>query len=897
MPIKITSNSDPRWLLKCAEDQAATAPKTYKIADDRIPWLQKQVDRLNKLVASINKRGSEFGASQMQPIQIKVVNDKVQIKSKTKEDIFYTGKEVQVIGSTPQIKGWQFVASIMPLVDEQGVQSNVVKAVPGAGPVPEKYRTSVPKCDYCKQNRRRNETYVLRNTASGEFKEIGRNCLAKFLNTSSPEGIADLAEAFAGLQETLEGFENELMGDGDESGVRGTKMVPIGSFMANVIAVVRAAGFLGRSKAREEGRDGSATADLVWRYMDPKERDTVAKIIEKNTGKKIEHRPEDVELAKKVIQWARDLKRRAPESLNDYLGAVAAVGSSAFVPQKLIGYAASIPSAFQRQEATRGFFKGKVIKKDTTETGSTAWTFKDEAGKEVVWFDSEHVPDAVAMLDKAMADKTDVYFNGTFEKSGSFSGQGLTQANVERFLDQKQYEDENKEAIARELAAQEKLKSAPPLAPQGKAKMTLTVDKIRSIESQYGTKVKYEMTDDYGRKFFWMTTSSQELQEGQTYEANVTIGWEKIPGQNKPLLDAEGKRSLAHDKFTNAIRLEKVVPLSVGGQALVSGDDINSLNKQIRKLDEESKALDEQIRVLSMEKYHLLDQAGAPTSTDTNPTEELEKTKQVLSREIQRAMAAPQDQEFAYSFEGASHYLGYKFGELRYRDITPEEALKEVSVIRARNQQAIEGIKTNVPQAEELFRQWATAMALARKGDNNEWSKGVKAARQLKELLSQVEHKFGRYNDENSKAGITIELPSVRREADFWGEDDIKRIIDFLSNPKANFGRLDALQAAAQSGAMDIKKLSPPDGIEFRKHNPVLPARFVEAAQKVLASISQAEAQLPIIMQKLTPLVDRKKSLDAQSREIGFKRDEMEESRRRGKARTSAWVASIIKKS
>jgi len=888
--MKITYNSDPEWIVKCAQDNA---PKTYKVSEQRFPWLVKQVERLNKMVASINKRGAEFGASQMPPIEIKIVNNAIQIQDKSNPDMVHIGKEIQITGQAPQIKGWQFVASIMPLVDEQGAQANVIKGVPGSGPIPEKYRSSVPKCDYCQQARRRNETYLMLNQATKEYKEIGRNCLAKFLNTTSPESVADMAEAFASFIETVESFDEEFSsGEFDGMGGGGVRGVAIGTYVANVIAIQRAAGWLPRGKAREEGREGTATADLAWDYMDPKSRDIVAKVVRKMSGKEIEHRPEDIEFAKKVIQWARDLRKRAPESLNDYLSSVSSATSVPFIPKKLVGYVASIVSAYQRNEDRKGYFKGKVQKKSATEQGTTAWLLKDDKGKDVVWFDAQHDPQIDAMLDKAIADQSDIYFKASFDRTDSYTGQGMTQAIIEKFMKPEEYAEENKAAIEAEQAAQEKLKNAPPLAPQGKAKMTLTVDKIKYIESQYGTKAKYEMTDEFGRKFFWMTSSAQELEEGQTYVANVTIGWEKLPGQNKPLLDAEGKRSLAKDKFSGAIRLESVKPLSVGGQALITGDDINAINKQIKDVRQQQDVLNEQIKPLSSEEYQLLNDAGVPTSLGQDRMKDLADAKAVVNREIERAKASPQDQEFEPNYEGASHYLGYKFSGLRYRSITPEELLQETNAIRAKNEEVMARIKSFVPQVEALMAEYAAA-----KGD---WKLESTKAKQMHDILSTLQNEYGRYGSKGNE-GVVIDWPYFRNPG-YLGERDVAQMVKFFKEPKANFDRINSATEhatnAIQSGTpMDVNKIYKPDGIDFQKRDPVYPSRFIQVAQQVLSDISKAEARMPVVLQQLVPLKEQVETLKKQELDLHHKLIEMDELKKKGRPRTSAWIAGIIKKS
>jgi hypothetical protein len=960
--MKIAQNSTPDWLLKYAENAEENAPKTYKISNERMRWLQKQVDRLNTMVKSINKRGAEFGSEQLPPIEVKIINPNLQIQNPQDPDKIFMGKEIQITGRAPQVKGWKFVATVMPLLDDQGNQSNVVKAIPGAGPIPEKYRTATPECDFCKMSRRRNETYLMLNEATKQYKQIGRNCLAKFLNTTSPESVADLAEAFSNIFETLDSFEEEFEGGlGGGGGWGGERGVPVGAFVANTIAIQRAAGWVSRSKAREdreEGKSTIATADLVWDYMTGKEpvRNSVIKYCEKMSSKGIEHRPEDVELAKKVIQWTRDLRKRAPEGLNDYLASISSATSVPFIPNKLIGYVASIVSAYERSEKNKGFFKGKVTKRDQTEQGTTAWSLKSADNKDYVWFDAVHDPKIEAEMDKALAEQKDVYLRGGFERVDSYSGQGMTQIIVDKFLTPEEYAEENKEAIAKELAAQEKLKTAPQIAAQQKTKMTLTVDRVKFLESDYGTKTKYELTDDYGRKFFWMTTGAQELEEGKTYEANVTVGWEKQPGVNAPKLycpehpdsvllplnDPKKKnkagicpidqklqdkplRKLSLDKYTTppAIRLDKVEPISVGGQQMISKEEINTLSKQKSRLDAHREALTNSMRDIRAKLNQLLEDGGLNTYADT-ARKNLPLAKQYLAREIQRAESSPPDQPFVYDIGELKedHTFAGKFYSLSKRDVTPQEVLEDIAEIRVKHAAVAEEIKKYAPEVEALYAEFVALDQQRGSYDGNrgadpeyrkEWKRIdqelMERAVKVSRIRSAIERRlkdtsYGDEKDSIGFPGINFHVPYVdmgRNEYSFDSErakSSIGKIVAFLKNPQPDLSHFEKEEQAATkalSGEQwSIPRYNP--GIKVVREQPVLPKAFLDVARPMLASILEYEKVEPTLEAEYDKLQAEEKQVSEQSNQLRIKIDDMVQQRQRGKGKTAAWIKSIIKK-
>jgi hypothetical protein len=72
------------------------------------------------------------------------------------------------------VSGWDFVAA----VDKTDDGNTITRTLPSQelnGYRPEQFQ-----CDHCGSNRRRNSTYLLRNS-EGEYKQVGSNCLQSFL--------------------------------------------------------------------------------------------------------------------------------------------------------------------------------------------------------------------------------------------------------------------------------------------------------------------------------------------------------------------------------------------------------------------------------------------------------------------------------------------------------------------------------------------------------------------------------------------------------------------------------------------------------------------------------------------------------------------------------------------
>lgn len=93
-----------------------------------------------------------------------------------------------VLGEPLKVEGWEFVATLS-FDSEAGV---VTRPVPGAVEVDlSQYRSlEVPVCDACGTRRQRKDVYVLLDTATGETKVVGRNCLAAFIGLDVTGALA-----------------------------------------------------------------------------------------------------------------------------------------------------------------------------------------------------------------------------------------------------------------------------------------------------------------------------------------------------------------------------------------------------------------------------------------------------------------------------------------------------------------------------------------------------------------------------------------------------------------------------------------------------------------------------------------------------------------------------------
>lgn len=399
---------------------------------------------LTKKITRQGKRAVELGCV---PPRIEIV-ETVEVEfAKATGRFDLTGKEIfrtvvfecnvlRIVGEAPMLNGWTFAAKIT-FGDDQGA-GNLIYRVPGfKGEIPPSFRKADPRlCEHCETVRQRKDVFILQHEG-GDWKQVGRTCLADFLGHVSPEKFAQYAEA---LYKMFKNSDADPSDPGFWGGSYEELPVEMLSFLTVTAAVIKSFGWLSVSKAREinanaggEAQHKLATVSNVYEYYSNPfskdgerwHRELVAK-IDSNTG------AAEAELAERAMNWARAL----PEDItNDYLWNLRVLAIQNSVPRKNFGLAASLLAAYQRDvnkqadaiapdakknetfgtEKKRENFTLKVVFTkwiDNGFGGATLVKFEDLEGRAAVWFASncpDEIVTGVTVEVKATVKGFDVY--------------------------------------------------------------------------------------------------------------------------------------------------------------------------------------------------------------------------------------------------------------------------------------------------------------------------------------------------------------------------------------------------------------------------------------------------------------------------------------------------------
>lgn len=388
---------------------------TY-VYDENIEKLEKEVARLNRRAAKLNVPAIQLYIGEVEKVMA------------GQPEAEHLRAPVSLVGDPPMLDGWTFEATVDHL------SNGLITSYPGSTLDLSPFRNSDATCDHCQVNRKRHETFIVRNLHAtengnddfrGVTKRVGRTCLADFLGHSNPSHLIGHLNLWGKAFEALEGAGAAGIGTATHT----LELVP---FVAFVSREMRTRGWLSRSKAYET--HGVATADRAQTAYWYNGRD------------KSYPTPDDDFRALRAVTWARSLTD-AEVGDNDYLYNLRAVCQDDYIRPKRGGLAGSVIVAAERafDKAAENSQKsnehvGKVGEKleidlkliDTRQVEgfygtTTMHKFEDAAGNSLNWFATN--PAFVKAADgtkRTMQVGETLRLRGTVKRQNDFKGRNQT---------------------------------------------------------------------------------------------------------------------------------------------------------------------------------------------------------------------------------------------------------------------------------------------------------------------------------------------------------------------------------------------------------------------------------------------------------------------------------------
>ena len=131
-----------------------TLEDTFSVSDRGLEYIKQELDRLNKKAGKLG----------VKPLTLKVVGKK---EEKLSDGDIKVTHEVKIEGDSPIIDGYEFIANV-----EHTDAGNIINISPNSSvkSLPNEFRHAGATCDHCHTPRERNNTFVLKDTATQEFK-------------------------------------------------------------------------------------------------------------------------------------------------------------------------------------------------------------------------------------------------------------------------------------------------------------------------------------------------------------------------------------------------------------------------------------------------------------------------------------------------------------------------------------------------------------------------------------------------------------------------------------------------------------------------------------------------------------------------------------------------------
>lgn len=245
--------------------------KAFLIPEVKINELKKNLDRMAKRAQKLGLTECGYSVGAVSDVPYLRNSDgstrcftgtaeQLVVQENEGRIVYHRYVEVTVSGPAPVLAGWTFAATLQHLTDDQGKIVNVIRTNPDLeGQVPTTYRSAAPCCDHCQTIRNRKDTYLVRNVATGTWKQIGSSCMKDFLGGNDPYQVAGILAWFLDAAGICQELSED--GEGGEGGSCRADCYSLREFLAYTAAVIRTEGWM--SRARAENEQASATVDLV----------------------------------------------------------------------------------------------------------------------------------------------------------------------------------------------------------------------------------------------------------------------------------------------------------------------------------------------------------------------------------------------------------------------------------------------------------------------------------------------------------------------------------------------------------------------------------------------------------------------------------------------------------
>lgn len=263
---------------------------TYQVPACNIAGLLDRITKLNKRATKLNMPAITIQLSKP------FIDDAKMVEY----------QKITITGETPVIKGWEFLAAVEYLPEG----GEVVSAAKPNLEFPKCYRGRKPFCEHCETHKVKRYTFLLQNTETQEYMNVGRTCLQDFLGADM-DGHVSSFSYLAALMDELRDEDSDYY---EPSG--GERFYGVRQILYVAAALVSEEGYFPTSD--EENSTRNKVSEILI------------------TGKYPEAKPEYSILADTVFDWI--MKFDAEGTNNDFVLNCQNLFNAEWVRAKMFGY-------------------------------------------------------------------------------------------------------------------------------------------------------------------------------------------------------------------------------------------------------------------------------------------------------------------------------------------------------------------------------------------------------------------------------------------------------------------------------------------------------------------------------------------------------------------------------
>lgn len=202
------------------------------------------IERLEKKIAIIERKCAKYNLH----FHYEQVGEEFHEVEVDGEKVNARFVEVEIEGLMKH-QDWEFIAKV-----DHYEEGNIIRQFKTDIEVPSRYRHTDPICEHCNTHRGRKFTYLVHNTSTDEWKQVGSSCLKEFTMGLDAEDVARYISFF----DTVIEFE------GCYGGSSYTPYYDLKEFLCYAKETVNKFGYVSATKAEEDG--DISTRVRTWNF-------------------------------------------------------------------------------------------------------------------------------------------------------------------------------------------------------------------------------------------------------------------------------------------------------------------------------------------------------------------------------------------------------------------------------------------------------------------------------------------------------------------------------------------------------------------------------------------------------------------------------------------------------